>query len=64
MVLFPGLTQLAFLAFGRAVPDFLWFALFPRVARKKRKQMIVKYHAAAGKATFERDRVTPVIDSE
>jgi hypothetical protein len=46
------LTQSAFFAFGRAVLDLLWFALFPRVARKKRKQMIVKYHAAAGEKTF------------
>jgi hypothetical protein len=37
-----GLTQSAFFAFGRAVLYLLWFALFPRVARKKRKQMIVK----------------------
>jgi hypothetical protein len=51
-VLFTGLTQSAFLAFGRAVPYLLWFALFPRVARKKRKQMIVKYLAAAGETSF------------
>jgi hypothetical protein len=34
-----------FLAFGRVVPDLLWFVLFPRVARKKHKQMIAKYLA-------------------
>src|SRR5580765_49030 len=36
-----------FLACGSAVPALLWFSLFPRYARKKRKQMIVKYLAAA-----------------
>jgi hypothetical protein len=36
------------LAFGRAVLDLLWFALFPRYARKKRNQMTVKFLAAAG----------------
>jgi hypothetical protein len=34
------------LAFVRAVLYLLWFALFPRYARKKRKQMIVKFLAA------------------
>jgi hypothetical protein len=48
------LTQSAFLAFGRAVPYLVWFALFPRYARKKRKQMIVKDLSVAGEMGRQR----------
>src|SRR5215213_5318026 len=40
-----GLTQSTFFAFGRAVLDFCWCAVFPRSARKNRTQMVVMYHA-------------------
>jgi len=57
-----GLTQSAFLAFGRAVLYLLWFALFRRYAPKKRKQMIVTYLAAAGETGLQCGyRVSPVI---
>src|SRR5215213_8070373 len=49
-----GQTQWALLAFGRAVLHFCWCSVFPRSARKNRTQMVVKYHAAAGRICFKR----------
>jgi hypothetical protein len=44
-----GLRSWRFFAFGRAVLPLFSFVVFALCERKNDKQMIVTYHAAAGK---------------